>query len=199
MVDAAPAFTWTGFYVGANGGWVWGDVDFDFITVGTSSNTDFDGGFAGGTVGVNWQWNSIVLGVEGDLDWAGMDGSDPCPNPAFRCKIDFNWLATARGRVGFAWNRFLVYGTGGVAFADVDFSTPPGGAGFTSSFNETYLGWTVGGGVEFGLTNHISIKGEYAYFDLGDETAPAGSLDPISRTNLDLQFEAVKFGLNYRF
>ena len=199
-VEVAPVmatYDWTGFYVGAMGGYAFdGESEFDFTTAGTASTTEVDGWFAGGTVGVNWQWNWLVLGVEGDIAWSDIDGSDPCPNPAFQCTVDVDWLGTARGRIGLAWDRLLFFGTGGAAFAGVEADTPPFNP--AGELDETYFGWTAGGGVEIGFWQNWSVKGEYAYYDLGEESAAAGILNPTV-TEVDLDFHAVKFGINYRF
>jgi outer membrane immunogenic protein len=193
----AATYNWTGFYIGAMGGFAFdGESDWDFNAFGTSSTTDLDGWFAGGTVGAQWQMNWLVLGVEGDASWADISGADPCPNAAFSCEVDIDWLASARGRVGVAWDRFLIFGTGGAAFAGVEADSPPFTPGVT--FDETYFGWTAGGGVEIGIWQNLSVKGEYAFYDLGDETAPAGVLD-VGTVDVDNQFHAAKFGLNWRF
>jgi len=186
----APAYSWTGFYIGAHGGFAFdGSNEWE----GSPVENDIDGFFAGGTVGANWQRNWFVLGVEADGGWSGIDGSDPCPNPAFTCSTEVGWLATARGRVGLAWDRFLVYGTGGAAFAGVDVEAKPQLGGGSS--NETYFGWTAGGGVEVGLWKNFSVKGEYAFYDLGEEDAVFTGV-PLT---FDPDFQSVKFGVNYRF
>jgi len=183
-------YNWTGFYIGGHGGFAFeGENDWDGVAI----NNDLEGWFAGGTVGANWQMNWLVLGVEADGGWSEIDGSDPCPNPAFTCSTDVDWLGTARGRVGLAWDRFLVYGTGGAAFAGILVEANPQAGGGSS--DETYFGWTAGGGVEIGLWNNFSVKGEYAFYDLGDESATFSGV-PLT---FNPEFQAVKFGINYRF
>ena len=120
-----------------------------------------NGFLAGGTVGANYQWGQFVLGVEGDWDWANFDGTTTtsCPN----CEVKSDWLATARVRVGYAFDRFLVYGTGGVAFGNVQ------GGSIGGPFDSgTQVGWTGGGGVEFAFTPNCTAKVEYLYVDFGD-------------------------------
>jgi outer membrane immunogenic protein len=197
LAPVPVGYDWTGLYLGGFGGYAFdGEADFDFDLFDTSSTTDLEGFFGGGTLGANWQWNWLVLGVEGDIGWSDIDGSDPCPNLAFDCEVDIEWLASARGRVGLAWNNFLLFGTGGAAFAGVEADTPPFTPG--DDFDETYFGWTAGGGVEIGVWQNWSIKGEYAYYDLGDETSEAGELD-FGETDLEIDLHTVKFGVNYRF
>lgn len=192
ITEPAPiaGYNWTGFYIGAHGGFAFdGENDWD----GTAVNNELDGFFAGGTVGANWQINSIVLGVEGDGSWSDIDGSDPCPNPAFTCSTDIDWIASARGRLGFALDRFLVFGTGGAAFGGIDVEANPQAGGGNS--DEVYVGWTAGGGVELGLWNNFSVKGEYAFYDFGDESATFSGV-PLS---FNPEIHTAKFGINYRF
>ena len=130
MMSPMPiAYNWSGFYIGLHGGFGWADVDGD-------EDEDI---VLGGQIGTNWQWGGFVLGAEGDASWAGMDGVD--------------WLASGRLRGGFAIDRLLVYGTGGVAGSDADF------------------GWVFGGGAEFALTESVSLGAEYLHYDFGSDDA----------------------------
>lgn len=129
MLSTTPiAYNWSGFYIGLHGGWGWGDGAFD------------DGAVAGGHLGVNWQWNNFVLGVEGDGSWVDFGPIDS--------------VETIRARGGFAFDRFLVYGTGGAAFQDFD-----------------DLGWVAGGGGEFALTDFVTVGVEYLHYDFDGDTA----------------------------
>ena len=182
-VYVAPVYNWTGFYVGINGGGGWGrsDVSAPF----PSGSFDTSGGLVGGTIGYNWQMNQIVFGVEGDGDWSDIRGSAPCAGTT--CQVRNDWLATARGRLGYAFDRFLPYVTGGAAFGNI--RTNIAGVG---SADESKAGWTVGGGVEYGLSGPWSIKAEYLYVDLGNGGSVLGSSSKF-HTNI------VRAGLNYRF
>jgi hypothetical protein len=105
----APLFSWTGFYIGINGGGGFGSSNWDL----TGSRT-VSGGLVGGTVGYNYQFGQAVAGIEGDVDWSGINGStsnNVCP---FGCKTSNSWLATVRGRLGYAADSFMPYVTGGV-------------------------------------------------------------------------------------
>jgi outer membrane immunogenic protein len=200
IAPGPAAYDWSGFYIGANGGYGWGDSTFTYRDVGTSSTTSFDGALFGGQIGYNFQvGGGFLVGLEGDFDWSGIDGSDACRNPAFDCKVDLNWLASARGRVGYAFDRFLVYGTGGVGFGDVDFDTSPATTPALQGASDTMVGWVAGGGVEFGIGRHWSVKAEYDHFDLGDTNTRVGDLSNLSRTELDFQVDTVRAGVNYRF
>ena len=113
-----PVYNWTGFYIGANGGGGFGYSKWD-----TTSSFNPTGGVAGGTLGYNYQFGAVVLGVEGDIDWAGLSGSTTGGCPA-GCKTSDSWLSTVRGRLGYAADRFMPYITGGGAFGNIQASTP---------------------------------------------------------------------------
>ena len=132
-----PIYTWTGFYVGINGGGGWGTSQWDGL-----NSFDVSGGLIGGTVGYNWQFGPAVVGAEGDIDWSGIKGTTTVLCPA-GCETRNKWLATVRGRLGFAFDRFLPYFTGGLALGDINANLPllPGGS-------ISNAGWTVGAGLE---------------------------------------------------
>ncbi len=178
-----PAYNWTGFYVGINGGGGWGSSSFS--SPFSTSSFDTSGGMVGGTIGYNWQVNQVVFGLEGDGDWSDIRGSAPCA--ATTCSFRNDWLATARGRLGYAFDRFLPYITGGAAFGNIHNTI----AGFGSS-DQSRAGWTLGGGLEYGLSGPWSIKAEYLYVDLGHGGTVAGS-------NADFKTNLVRVGVNYRF
>jgi outer membrane immunogenic protein len=129
----APPYNWTGFYVGINGGGGFGRSDFSAPV--TPSSFDTSGGMAGGTIGYNYQMGQIIFGAEGDFDWSGIRHSTTCGGVS--CETRNNWLSTARGRLGYAFDRFMPYITGGAAFGDV--KTSVGGL----DNRETRTGWTV--------------------------------------------------------
>jgi outer membrane immunogenic protein len=178
------AYNWTGGYVGINGGLGWGRSDDSAPFASGSFKTS--GGVVGGTLGYNYQMGQTVFGVEGDVDWSNIRGSATC-GAAFSCETKNNWLGTARGRVGYAFDRFMPFVTGGLAVGDVK-STVSGIGAATN----TKAGWTLGGGVEAALTGPWTAKVEYLYADLGRSSSVLGS-DTRFNTNL------VRAGLNYRF
>jgi outer membrane immunogenic protein len=185
----APYYNWTGFYLGINGGYGFGNSNWSGAGTG-SFNTN--GGLIGGTAGYNWQLGQAVLGLEGDGDWSGISGSTTnslCPGG---CKTSNNWLATARGRLGYAADRWMPYVTGGAAFGDIKASIP----GFTS-VDTTKAGWTVGAGVEFAISGPWTAKLEYLYVDLG--SANCATCGPSAPDNVSLKENIVRGGINYRF
>jgi outer membrane immunogenic protein len=182
------AYNWSGFYVGLQGGYGWGR-SVHRQGAASSGKIDVTGGLIGATVGYNYQINSLVIGLEGDLAYSGMSGNTltNCAAPGCRTKMD--WFGTVRGRLGYAFDRVMPYITAGAAVGDVSARV---GGGLSGS--ETRLGWTVGGGVEAAIWNNWTAKVEYLYVDLGKfnyVSAPAISAD--------LHAHIVRAGLNYRF
>jgi outer membrane immunogenic protein len=186
-----PGYNWTGFYAGINGGYGFGNSDWSAPS-GTSG-FNVDGGLVGGTLGYNYQMGQAVFGLEGDIDWSGIKGQTStgiCAGGT--CETSNNWLATARGRIGYAFNRMMPYVTAGAAFGDVKMNLP--GIG---SESETRTGWTAGGGVEFALTGPWTAKVEYLYVDLGKANCSVTTCG-VS-TNVDFNTSLVRAGFNYRF
>jgi len=195
MPTKAPAYApqlynWTGFYVGINGGGGWGNSEWSAVT-GTSS-TDVSGAVVGGTFGYNWQTGPAVFGLEGDLDWSSIKGSTALAPCTTNCETRNSWLATTRGRIGYAFDRIMPYVTGGAVFGDIK-ASPAGLAGDS----ETRVGWTVGGGAEFALSGRWTAKLEYLYADLGKTNCAAGNC--AASTNVDLNTSLVRGGVNFRF
>jgi len=185
-----PVFTWTGFYLGINGGFAFGESNWSSPPPATG-NFSTDGFLIGGTVGGNYQWGQFVLGIEADGDWQNVNGTTYNTCGSYGCTTQSDWLATVRGRVGYAWDRILFYGTGGAAFGDLQAAA--GGAPFSSS---TQTGWTAGAGVEFAFTPNWTAKVEYLYVDLGNFTCTnfcAGG------GTLNLTENIVRAGINYKF
>jgi outer membrane immunogenic protein len=178
-------FSWTGFYVGAHLGFGWSDLDWEAV----SNSLDGSGALAGGQIGYNWQRGAIVFGVEADASASWVDGN----TAGFGHSVD--WATSARGRLGVAFNdnRTLLYGTGGVAWANVDYADPV----FTG-YSKTHFGWVVGGGLEHMLSQNLSARVEYLFYDFNDSIAPAGTLG-AGPTKVDPSMQTVRFGLNFKF
>ena len=186
----APAYNWSGFYLGINGGGGWGRSTWT-----TTGPFDTSGGLVGGTIGYNYQMNQVVLGVEGALDWANINGSTStgCTSATGTgCQTSNNWLGTVRGRLGYAADRFMPYITGGAAFGDIKASGP----GLTGT-DTTNAGWTLGGGIEFAIAGHWTAKAEYLYVDLGSVSCGAACGAAVQNVNWHANIGRV--GLNYRF
>ncbi len=223
MAPVADDFSWTGFYVGLRLGYGWHDGsissellpnDLFFIEPGTLEN-DADGITGGGQLGFNWQLGRFVLGAEADFSGAAVDDEsnraiaiEPGPFPGnepLRHEID--WFGTVRGRLGFApTQRLLVYGTGGFAYAHIEQT-----AGiivpvtdYVNRVEQTEVGWTLGGGIEYALGRNWSVKAEYLYLDFGKSSMTALAADPNFapfRVNYDWDNDLHSFsiGVNYLF
>jgi outer membrane immunogenic protein len=167
------AYSWAGPYLGGNIGYAWGSVDNAW-----AKPSGFIGGVQGG---YNWQNGPWVYGLEADIQASGA-------NDTFApWKFSNPWFGTVRGRGGYAMNNVLIYVTGGLAYGGgtVDF-------GLTSE-SQTHLGWTVGAGVEVGLTPNWSAKAEYLYVRLEDR----GYV--LTGVNNGFQSNVFRLGVNYRF
>ena len=187
-------YNWQGLYLGVNAGYGWGnDNGAAFNGAGGGSGAlNPDGWFGGGQIGYNAQFNALVLGLEADLQGADISDTTALSGGA-QVTTDIEYFSTLRGRVGFAAGPALLYVTGGWAFADLSQSLSAPGASLSSSDWET--GYTVGGGIEWAFAPNWSLKSEYLYVDLGDQTysSPAGTYT----TQTD--FHTARVGLNYRF
>ena len=184
----SPAFNWTGFYAGINGGYAFGKTNWTDTTGATTGDFNFTGALAGGTVGYNIQTGSWVWGFEADGAYSSLKGTDA----AACCETKNDWLATARGRFGFAFGQWLPYVTAGAAFGDVKMTA----VGFGSA-TATRFGWTAGGGLEYAFMGAWSTKVEYLYADLGNARcgAAACGLD----TDVTFKTSIVRAGVNYHF
>ncbi len=185
---AAPAYNWSGFYLGANAGGAWSTSSWNSV-----GSTNGSGGLAGGTAGVNWQTGRAVFGVEGDIDWANVKGTNTSATCPVGCTTQNDWLSTVRGRAGYAFDRVLPYLTGGLAVGDIKASTP-GFAGATT----TNAGWTAGGGLEFALSNNWTAKAEYLHVDLGNMNC-GFNCGGAASNNVSMREDVVRGGLNFRF
>jgi outer membrane immunogenic protein len=184
----SPAYNWTGFYLGLNGGGGWGASHWQGI-----GRAELSGGQVGGTAGYNWQIGQGVIGLESDVDWSHMQGSVACPTLVGTCSASQTWLSTVRGRAGLAFGGVLPYVTGGLAVGNIQANAPglPGGT-------NTNTGWTVGGGIEFALPGNWTAKAEYLHVDLGDFNC-GGSCGGAPDENVSMHENVVRAGVNYHF
>jgi outer membrane immunogenic protein len=186
---AVPVYNWTGAYIGINGGYGFGRSRWDHLPASFNVN----GGLVGGQLGYNWQFGQFVYGVEGDGDWSDLRGTANLANCNLGCRTRNDFLATARGRVGFAVDRWLPYVTGGLAVGDIK-ANVPGLVGI----DKTNAGWTVGSGLEFAISNNWTAKAEYLHVDLGHAGCSVGCGLPAGN-NVSLTTNVVRGGINYRF
>jgi outer membrane immunogenic protein len=265
MAPAPSVYDWTGAYIGLNAGIAWGnsevngrigcidngidtiavidrcalledgeDFSFSDLGVGDDDGTAFTGG---AMIGYNWQMDSLVLGVEADVNYAGFGSSSnrdlsDWANDRFdtvepisashRAEFDADWWGTLRGRIGFAHDNLLFYGTGGLAWGHMEASSrldacwdgcdePGEELRYGGSASDTNFGWTLGAGMEAGFDSW-TLGIEYLYVDLGSSSwnynGDFGDAldDPVfedvefpGRGNVDYQFSVVRATAKWRF
>ena len=221
----ATVYDWGGGYVGINGGYAfgqseWGSDPLNPSGLSSTGNFHVNGGLVGGTAGVSGQFGAWVLGVEGDLDWQGLSGTSGsafCTSlitstainaaPAgLSCKTQSNWIGTVRARAGYAWDRVLLYGTAGIAGANVQ----TGLSGLPPQTNFV-VGWTAGAGLEWAFAENWTMKVEYLFVDLNNAvcnhgyscgydaaaTLTTGALN--STSSVKLNENIVRIGVNFKF
>ncbi len=229
IIPEAP--DWTGAYIGLNVGYGWGDFE-GWVDVGNATENglrgilgndrlpigDADGWLGGAQIGYNWQHNRLVFGVEADIqftsirnDWFEFEINDDdaeYTDVSYRAELD--WLGTLRGRIGYAFDRFMIYGTGGLAVGHIDFHVrhtqieEDDGLDITAvsgSNGSTQWGWTLGIGGEFMLAEHVTAKLEYLYVDLAGDDFYFDFDDSNRDAEGEVGFNAhiVRVGLNYKF
>jgi outer membrane immunogenic protein len=212
-VFAPVVFSWTGCYIGVEGGGNWGQSQ-QIARTGPAAgapitgNFNLSGGIVGGTVGCNYQVSNVVLGIENDYSWTNKQGTAanlPPATPGFASATREKWIDTLRGRAGIAVDRVMIYGTAGVAFAgtDVTVSNPAFGA-VTNS--QTRTGWTAGIGGEWAALvdswGAVTFKLEYLHADFGTKqyfTAPV-ALGPATVVTRDVKLtdDMVRAGVNVK-
>jgi outer membrane immunogenic protein len=238
------ANSWAGFYIGATAGAAWSTADASLDTVnaagvlyrpgdiplinslGSSKFTSANAAF-GGKIGYNWQWGSYVTGIEGDFSSFRFNKSaSPSGNPFlsappylfgfanFDTNVSSNWLATLRGRVGYASDKAYFYATAGAAFSRISFSNTyvaqsPLGLGFdveSSSATKTKVGWAAGAGIDYALSTHWIASIEYLHIDLGSlyssgvtSSTGGGVTTATLNYSTKLTSDIVRAGIAYKF
>jgi outer membrane immunogenic protein len=194
----SPATNWSGFYVGAIGGYGWSNsVSASVPGVGgaTVNTNALKGGFGGGTIGYNWQMpgSQFVWGLEADAAGGSIGASSTVVGFTGRDRI--NALGSVTGRVGVAFDSALLYVKGGYAWANNKVSAS--GGGLTVSESKTHSGWTIGAGVEWMFAPAWSAKAEYMYADFSKERYAANVVPP--GVDIGASVHTVKVGVNYHF
>ncbi len=169
----AASYNWRGLYAGVNAGYEWGSI--------TGNGAEPSGLMGGAQIGYNWQSGAFVFGPEADIQGSAADDTFA------PYKFSNPWFGTLRGRVGFALNNILLYGTAGLAYGGITGEI----AGLDES--KSHIGWTGGLGAEVGFTPNWSAKVEYLYMDLSDRAYS------ITGTNNGLEANMLRFGINYHF
>jgi outer membrane immunogenic protein len=179
----APLYSWTGCYVGGNGGGIWAKTEWNDTVFGSFGDSTASGGLGGLQVGCNYQAGAWVFGVQGDYDWANaktdntnvfLTANFPGFGPIVN-HTEIKSIASVTGRVGYALDRFLVYGKGGGAWVRADHSFLVGGATVASSSDSSRGGWTAGVGGEYAFNNWLTGFVEWDYYKF-DNDNPNGRL-----------------------
>ena len=202
----APIYNWTGFYIGANGGWAQSRNCVDFILVGDFADgcRERSGGVAGGQLGYRWQTGQFVFGVEGQGDWADLSNTRvSLINPLFSTRTKTDGIGLITGQVGYAWNAALVYFKGGAAVTGNRFSILDTLTGTElAAASATRWGGTVGVGFEYGFAPNWSAGLEYDHLFMGNSNNSFSVVNPIvagalNRISQDVDMVTVR--VNYRF
>jgi outer membrane immunogenic protein len=193
MEAAVEEFSWSGVYIGMHGGWAWAEAD---VTLDAFPDDEFgfdaDDFVIGGQIGYNWAWDSWLLGIEGDGSFAGLGDEDD----DLLLSTDHEFLASIRGRLGLTFDRFLVYGTGGAAWAG--FSIDDDDPAFGDDDETTFFGWAAGGGIEYAITDNVSLGVEYLHYEFDDEGFDFD--DPLlAGLEANLSVDVVRGRLNVKF
>jgi outer membrane immunogenic protein len=226
VVPVAPVFTWTGFYVGVNAGYGWsasknatytGTDNYLALAPGVPGavGVSNDGFIGGAQAGYNYQIGAFVIGAEADIQYSDLKstGVVAADLATSSVKRDLNWFGTVRARAGYAVDRLLVYGTGGLIYGETKLDNTITGNGiangtfWTGSKSDTAVGWTVGAGAEYAITNNFTAKVEYLYYDLGttrvdalpDGTTAAALPGVAGSLKADNRGNIIRAGLNYKF
>ncbi len=208
-------FSWTGFYGGVHAGYAFnGDAVYTYTVAGNFEPanrprpTELDGFIGGGQLGYNWQFGRTVLGVEASLSGSDLQDTlleNPLPGGNdYRTNSKINYLASLTGRLGYAFDRTLVYAKGGIAFTTIEFDASfISGGGRTSISNDfDRTGWVAGVGVEHAFTRNWSFAVEYTHIDFGSEhvTLPVtNSGITTEQLNGDFKIDTITARLNYKF
>ncbi|WJH39373.1 porin family protein [Aliirhizobium terrae] len=175
-VETTPPFTWDGAYIGAHTGYGWGNGDLEGF-----SDDNFDGWRLGAFVGYNWQFSSgFVAGIEGDANYDWGDA-----NYGGGVSVENGFSGSVRGRVGYAFDRTLIFAAGGYTATNVDLNAPG------ADDDDTLHGWTIGAGVDHAFTDNVFGRLEYRYNDYGDGN--------LSGADFDLDQHVIQVGVGVKF
>lgn len=202
----APVLTWTGIYIGGHFGGGWADADWgsvSFIPAGEIFSFKPSGFVGGAHFGFNYQVGQLVLGVEGS--WSGADLNDRvlCCFGLVTLRTSVSWIATVVGRAGFAFDRWLVYGSGGYAAAKLTTITEIPGCCLPGAFvvRKVNNGWVAGGGLEYMLRENVILGVDYKYIELDkhNRTAFTDQQIPVTVTDIKTQISIVTGRFAYKF
>jgi len=213
-----PLFTWTGCYVGGNAGGIWARNDWNDRVFGDFGNNTASGGLGGLQGGCNYQVGAWVFGIQGDYDWTSINSTSANPaltalanaaflpgGFAFTDQTQLKSLGSVTGRVGYSWDRLLIYGKGGGAWLRSDFNVQVAGVNAATTSN-TQSGWTVGVGGEYAFLNWLTGFVEYDYYRFNNGSSNLLVCTPVvcggaafNNLGVNTNVNVVKAGLNFKF
>ncbi|MCU4181302.1 outer membrane protein [Bosea sp. BH3] len=194
-------YDWSGFYVGLQGGYGWGS---NRVRIGgatgpfapMSFRIDDNLGFGGVHAGLNYQMGSIVLGVEGDVEV--LQGSGRFTAGGLNGRITQDWQGALRARIGYAFDRLMIYGTGGASFTEYERRVYDG-AGLSERLTAARTGWNIGAGVNFALTESVILGAEYRYTDFGrNRFTSSGAFTGLTGSQ-ELATQSARASIAYKF
>jgi len=205
--EPPPAYDWSGFFIGLNAGDAFAGeqtlrIAPDFQD--SVGDLDLNGLFGGAQLGANWQSGVWVLGAQADLQLSDIVDSDKKTVNAldFSTQGKIDWFGSIRLRGGLALDNLLIYGTGGLALAGVDYSLKTVDDPLSTlklSDDYTATGWTAGGGVEWGFSAKSSAKIEYLYTDLGKKDIGTSLMSDDAYFKASPSFQSIRMGVDFRF
>lgn len=206
-----PVYNWSGCYLGGQIGYAWAEDSNRETVTATGATSLFTpatnakprGGKLGSYLGCNWQVpaSAVVVGLEGDIDWASMSDTVNFTNtgaPPDHYETKIRWQGSVRGRLGYAFNRLLVYAAGGFAFANINEHDVTGATGIATDNSSTRSGWTVGAGLDWAFAGNWVARIEYRYADFGTFSYNPAVFAGFTE-NHDITENAVRIGLSYKF
>jgi outer membrane immunogenic protein len=197
-----PVWSWTGFYVGAQGGWDEGRADYFIPRTGFDHKWNTSGGFGGAMVGYNYQFNQLVVGIQGEYNGADIRGSEVNVIGNLQ-SASLTKFGSIDGRLGVAWNQVLFYGIGGVAFGNPKqtFTIGPvagGGRSVTFGGGNT-TGWDAGVGVEAGFAGNWTARVEYRHYDWGSLLVQPDYIVLAGPHQQKATDDTIRLGVAYKF
>ncbi|CAN7268842.1 outer membrane protein [Rhizobium sp. LjRoot254] len=191
MVEAPPepvatevvtAFDWSGAYIGIQAGGSW--LNGEFSADGDSADQDFNGGFVGKFIGYNFTFDNFVIGAEGDINYNWNDNNYRVGG--VRGDVGTDWSGSLRARLGYSFDRVLIYVTGGWAMTNAHVDQTPG-----KNWDRNFNGWTIGKGIDYAVTDNVFVRAEYRYTDYSDRN--------FGGVKVDLDQHTATIGVAYKF
>ncbi len=210
---ALPVYSWSGFYIGLNAGYGFANTNSTATISGNSvvgsgtatGSNNLNGFVGGGQIGANWQWDAFVLGLEADFQGTSQSKTSNLGCGA-GCILTgegkIPWFATLRGRAGVAFDRVLVYGTGGAVWLEAKETVTATGAATLIDASDTKTGWTAGAGVEVAFSQNWTARIEYLFLDVKPTltaSIPAAFGGGTATDNVTIKDNVIRAGVNFKF